>query len=118
MGADIAAWCAMPGYLDYICPQLYYAFENPVLSYTEALEEWRSLYKHEDLKLYVGLALYKAGDGEQGENWSGGDIISRQIEAARAVDCNGVVLYSASYLDAGQTREEMRRAVETLAAVS
>lgn len=118
MGADIAAWCAMPGYLDYICPQLYYAFENPVLSYTEALEEWRSLYKHEDLKLYVGLALYKAGDGEQGENWSGGDIISRQIEAARAVDCNGVVLYSASYLDAGQTQEEMRRAVETLAAVS
>ncbi|RKJ40975.1 hypothetical protein D7X94_06120 [Acutalibacter sp. 1XD8-33] len=118
MGADVAAWCAAPGYLDYICPQLYYAFENPVLNYTQALEKWQSLQKHEGLKLYVGLALYKAGDEEQGENWAGGDIISRQIEAARAVECSGVVLYSCDYLDAGQTQEEMRRAEETLADIA
>ena len=117
MGADVKAWCAMPGYLDYICPQVYYGFENPGLSYTEALEDWQELYKREGLKLYVGLALYKAGDSAQGEAWAGGDVISRQIEAARGLPCNGVVLYSSAFLDAEQTAAEMANAVETLAKV-
>ena len=115
MGADVAAWCAVPGYVDYICPQLYYGFEHPVLDYGKSLGQWQELYKHEDLELYVGLALYKAGDADQGEDWLGGDVISRQIEAARAAECSGVVLYSSAYLDAEQTREEVRNAVETLA---
>lgn len=117
MGADVKTWCAMPGYLDYICPQVYYGFENPGLSYTEALEDWQELYKREGLKLYVGLALYKAGDSAQGEAWAGGDVISRQIEAARGLPCNGVVLYSSAFLDAEQTAAEMANAVETLAKV-
>ena len=117
MGADVKAWCAMPGYLDYICPQVYYGFENPGLSYTEALEDWQGIYKREGLKLYIGLALYKAGDSAQGEAWAGGDVISRQIEAARGLPCNGVVLYSSAFLDAEQTAAEMANAVETLAKV-
>lgn len=118
MGADVAAWCATPGYVDYICPQLYYGFENPALSYGQALADWQALDKHQDLKLYIGLALYKAGDGAQGEDWAGGNVISRQIEAARAAECSGVVLYSSAYLDAEQTRDEMANAVETLARLS
>lgn len=117
MGADVEAWCAVPGYLDYICPQVYYGFENPGLNYTQALADWQEMYKREGLELYIGLALYKAGDSAQGEAWAGGDVISRQIEAARELPCNGIVLYSSDYLDAEQTGEEMRRAVETLAGV-
>lgn len=117
MGADVEAWCAMPGYVDYICPQVYYGFENPGLNYTQALEDWQALYKHEGLKLYIGLALYKAGDSAQGEAWAGGDVISRQIEAARELPCNGVVLYSSAFLDAEQTGTEVANAVQTLAGV-
>lgn len=117
MGADVAAWCAMPGYVDYICPQVYYGFENPGLNYTQALEDWQGLYKHKGLELYIGLALYKAGDSAQGEDWAGGDVISRQIEAAREMPCNGVVLYSSAFLDVEQTSTEVANAVETLAGV-
>lgn len=117
MGADVEAWCAMPGYLDYICPQVYYGFENPGLNYTQALEDWQQLYKREGLKLYIGLALYKAGDSAQGEAWAGGNVISRQIEAARELPCNGVILYSSAFLDAEQTAAEMANAVEALAGV-
>lgn len=117
MGADVETWCAMPGYVDYVCPQVYYGFENPGLNYTQALEDWQELYKHEGLKLYIGLALYKAGDSAQGEAWAGGDVISRQIEAARELPCNGVVLYSSAFLDAEQTSDEVANAVETLAGV-
>lgn len=98
MGADVAAWCALPGYLDYICPQLYYGFEDPALPYSQALDQWQSLTRREGLKLYVGLALYKAGDPEQGADWMDEGVIARQIEAAQAVPCDGVVLYSAAYL--------------------
>lgn len=115
MGADVEAWCAVPGYVDYVCPQVYYGFENPGLDYSQALEDWQGLYKREGLELYIGLALYKAGDSGQGEAWAGGDVIGRQIEAAREMPCNGVVLYSCAYLDAEQTRAEMEKAVETLA---
>lgn len=42
-------------------------------------------------------------------------MISRQIEAAREIECGGVILYSSAYLDAKQTQKEMEKAVETLA---
>lgn len=115
MGADVAAWCAVPGYLDYVCPQLYYGFDNPVLTYTEALEDWTALTRHKDLKLYAGLALYKAGSGEEEGAWDQADLLSRQIVAARKADCGGIVLYSSAYLDADGTREALSQAVETLA---
>ena len=118
MGADVKSWCAIPGYLDYICPQLYYSFENPALGYEDALDQWISLPKHENLRLYAGLALYKAGtDADSGTWLLSSDTIRRQIEAAQAAECNGVLLYSADYLDTEQTAEEMRNAQEVLAPV-
>lgn len=116
MGADVRAWCAVPGYLDYICPQLYYSFENPALGFREALSQWTDLTMHQDLKLYAGLALYKAGSSADEGTWLlSGDTIRRQIESARAAECAGVVLYSSDYLEAEQTEEEMGNALEVLA---
>ena len=111
MGADVRAWCAAPGYVDYLCPQLYYSFENEALGYSEALAQWQALPRHAGLELYAGLALYKAGTDADGGTWQlSDDIISRQIEAARTAECNGVVLYSSAYLDAEQTKAEMANA--------
>lgn len=108
MGADVRAWCASPGYVDYICPQLYYSFENQALGYGEALAQWQALPKHENLRFYAGLALYKAGTDADGGTWLlGNDIIRRQIEAAQAAECSGVVLYSSAYLHTEQTRAEV-----------
>ncbi len=108
MGADVRAWCAAPGYVDYICPQLYYSFENEALGYAEALAQWQALPRHESLELYAGLALYKAGTDADGGTWLlSDDNIRRQIEAARASQCSGVVLYSAQYLHVEQTQAEV-----------
>lgn len=116
MGADVKAWCAVPGYLDYICPQLYYSFENPALGYAEALETWLSLPRYEGLQVYAGLALYKAGtDADQGTWQLSDDTIRRQIEAAQAAQCSGVLLYSSDYLDAEQTEKEVQNALALLA---
>ena len=35
MGADVYSWCEAAGYVDYICPQLYFNFDNPVLPFDQ-----------------------------------------------------------------------------------
>lgn len=115
INADIETWCAVSGYIDYICPQLYYSFENRELGYAEALEAWLNLERHDDLKMYIGLALYKAGtDADDGTWLTGDDTIKRQIEAARSAACNGVILYSSEYLDKAETQKEVENAMAVI----
>ena len=116
MGADVKTWAAVSGYVDYLCPQLYYSFENEALPYRQALEEWAALPRHQGLKLYAGLALYKAGTDADGGTWLGrDDIIALQGEEALEKGFRGVLLYSWDYLEAEQTAREMENAREALA---
>lgn len=115
MGADVRTWAAVPGYVDYLCPQLYFSFENEALGYQEALEEWAALPRHEGLSLYAGLALYKAGTDADNGTWLLRDnIIALQAEAALEAGYQGVILYSSDYLDAEQTKKEMENAMAVL----
>ena len=112
MGADVKTWAAVPGYVDYLAPQLYFSFENEALGYLEALEEWAALPQHEGLKLYAGLALYKVGTDADGGTWLGrDDIIALQAEAALEAGYQGVILYSSDYLDADQTAQSVEKAM-------
>ncbi|WP_099205243.1 glycoside hydrolase family 10 protein [Scatolibacter rhodanostii] len=114
MNADVKTWCAIPGYIDYICPQIYYSYEHPTLGYSEALNEWSALPKHENLNIYIGLALYKAGTDADENTWLGGNMIARQIEDAEAIGTNGIILYSSDYLTIPETEEEVNNAVAAI----
>lgn len=95
MGADIATWCATKGYVDYICPQLYYSFEHPALGFAEALKKWSDLPRWQGLKLYTGLALYKAGTDADDGTWNTEkNQILRQAELVREAKWQGIVLYA------------------------
>ena len=115
MGADVKTWAAVPGYVDYLAPQLYFSFENEALGYTEALEEWAALPRHQGLDLYAGLALYKAGTDADNGTWLGrDDIIALQAEAALEAGYQGVILYSSDYLNAQQAAKELENAMAVL----
>ena len=115
MGADVATWAAVPGYVDYLAPQLYYSFENEALPYQQALEEWAALPRHQGLELYAGLALYKAGTDADGGTWLLRDnIIALQAEAALNGGYQGVILYSSEYLKAEQAAKEVENAAALL----
>lgn len=115
MGADVKTWAAVPGYVDYLVPQLYFSFENQALPYQQALEEWAALPRHQGLKLYAGLALYKAGTDADGGTWLTRDnIIALQAEAALNAGYQGVILYSSEYLDAAQAAKELENAMAVL----
>ena len=115
MGADVKTWAAVSGYVDYLAPQLYFSFENQALPYQQALEEWAALPRHQGLKLYAGLALYKAGTDADGGTWLTRDnIIALQAEAALNAGYQGVILYSSEYLDAAQAAKELENAMAVL----
>lgn len=116
MGADVESWCSVRGYVDYICPQLYVNFENPVLPYDVAAEQWREMTTDPNVKLYFGLAVYKAGSDADGGTWKKADnILAQQVALWRQVKCDGFMFYSCEYLDHDQTRKEMENVMKQFA---
>ena len=97
--ADVTRWIAEPGYIDYICPQLYTGFRHESHPFTALLEEWASLPRRSEVALYIGLALYKVGLANDPYAGSGRDewatdtpIIPRQIRLAEDF-ADGYVLF-------------------------
>lgn len=104
---DIDTWFAKPGYVDYIIPQIYWGFEAKTsagtpapFAFTTALKDWIELKKKSNVKLFIGLALYKTGrktpDNNKKSEWIRyNNIMKRQIEASRATGLvTGFVFYN------------------------
>ena len=111
INADVYTWCAQSGYIDYICPQLYYSFENEALPFETALEDWNEMERLDSVRLYIGLAVYKAGtDADNGTWLNTTDTIARQIERAEETGADGVLLYAVDYFEAEEAKAEMANA--------
>ncbi|MFR1834059.1 MAG: glycoside hydrolase family 10 protein [Lachnospiraceae bacterium] len=120
---DIDTWMSEPGYVDYIMPQLYWGFETKTPAGEEApyafsnnLNTWIDLKKKGGVKLYLGLAAYRAGtdtkDYNEVSEWlRRDDILKRQVEAGRKSNqVSGYCFYSYSSL----LEESARKEVENL----
>ena len=93
---DIDTWMSKDGYVDYIMPQIYWGFEHKLsdgspapFAFSNNLDTWIKLKKRGNVRLYLGLAMYKTGSGSKDNNavpeWlRRNDIIKRQVEAGRA----------------------------------
>jgi uncharacterized lipoprotein YddW (UPF0748 family) len=103
--ADVETWCRVPGYADYIIPQLYYGFNNSIQPFADCVADWQKLVDGTDMKLVFGLAVYKigaddpyAGDGSR-EWLEETEILRRQIRLVRELqNYGGVVFYSYNWL--------------------
>lgn len=93
--ADVRTWCKEGGYIDYICPQLYFSLDNPALTFEEGLRDWLETEKHKGLDMYIGLPAYKAGtDADEGTWLDNDDILATEIAILREKGCQGFILYS------------------------
>ncbi len=109
-GADVYKWCSTPGYIDYICPQIYWTFDSTAAPFAERTAEWKAMVTCGEVDFYVGLALYKAGSDADGGKWLRSDsIIADQIKYLRRpeTDADGFMLYSYEYITGEQTAAEM-----------
>jgi len=97
MGADVYEWGRVEGYVDYICPQVYWSFDNEVAPFAERCQAWRDIVTADGVKLYIGLALYKAGtDSDEGLWLNNDSIIADEIEYIRSqsIDTDGFMIFS------------------------
>ncbi|MEA5051373.1 MAG: family 10 glycosylhydrolase [Oscillospiraceae bacterium] len=96
--ANVELWCGSGGYVDYICPQIYFGFENESMPFSATLARWAGVCTN--CGLIAGLSFYKAGAedpfaGTGSAEWQRNfDIIARQYAECRAESaCKGVALY-------------------------
>ena len=57
----VKTWMKSEKYVDYVCPQIYWSFEHSICPYDKTLTAWTALKKSDTVKLYVGIAAYRAG---------------------------------------------------------
>ena len=80
---DIDRWLTKEGYVDYICPQIYWGFENGQYSYDKVLKRWLTANKKGKVKLYVGLAMYRTSSFSSSEWRTKKDIMKRSVKYGR-----------------------------------
>lgn len=115
--ADVKSWCTCKGFADYICPQIYFSLENPALTFEDCLDSWTSLDFGENVKLYVGLGGYKAGNGEYDEEtWLLSDsILADEYDILRNnKSVRGFMLYSYNSLEDDTAKKEINNLINAL----
>lgn len=128
--ADTVKWLGTAGYVDYLCPQVYFGFEHRSSAFDKVTERWLGYKRAAGVQLYIGMGLYKtgidddtwAGDSGRREWIENDDIMKRQVEYLRTQpQVGGMVFYSYTYFDPvacgelqGEGLEVAKREVQNL----
>ena len=107
--ADIYTWCANEGYIDYICPQVYFGFEHGSCDFVKVSTTYQGMIKTDKVKLIIGMTLGKALNGSKGteDQYAGSgkrewienkDILLRGLEYTKKLPkCTGVAYFCYQY---------------------
>ncbi|WP_192583009.1 glycoside hydrolase family 10 protein [Streptomyces albicerus] len=80
--ADTRKW-VRENWIDYICPQLYWNIGFAAADYAKLVPWWAGVARDSGTQLYVGEALYKAGDPAQPAAWQDAGELSRHLTFAK-----------------------------------
>lgn len=105
--ADVYRWCSEEGYLDYICPQVYFGFKHATCAFDRVCDTWQSIIQQERITLIIGMSFGKALSKE--DQWAGSgktewaestDIMKRCVEYTLTLDqCVGVSIFCYQYFN-------------------
>lgn len=107
--SDVNLWLSTAGYVDYITPQLYWGYEYVTSSgstefqFASISQQWNNYPRHEEVKLYVGLAAYRIGTGDGSaytlEEWNSGENLARMIRTLQETQgISGYTLFRHDFL--------------------
>ncbi len=103
--ADVYTWCASDGYVDYICPQVYFGFEHGSCDFKKTCGIWQDIIKNDSVDLIIGMTLGKALSKEDKYAGSGknewaehSDILLRSLSHTKTLPrCRGVAYFCYQY---------------------
>lgn len=120
--ADVNKWCTVDGYLDYICPQVYYGFKNETMPFMQTTKKWAKMSQK---PLYIGLPLYKSGTKDKyasednknaiNEFCDNDNTISRQITyISKIKEISGFYIFSYGSLKDKKCKKEVENLMNVL----
>ena len=113
--ADVYTWCSEEGYIDYICPQVYFGLEHQNFDFVSVCNTWQDIIQTNEVDLIVGMTLEKALTQEDAYAGTGmnewkehTDILKRCLEyTAQLEKCRGVCVFSYQHFFDPSTGEEI-----------
>lgn len=103
--ADVYRWCAEPGFVDYILPQVYFGFEHATAAFDKVCLQWQDMIKTEYVDLLIGVTFGKALS--KTDQWAGSgknewaehsDILARCITYSLSLGkCKGISVFCYQY---------------------
>lgn len=112
---NIKTWMSNDNYVDYICPQIYWSFKNKVCPYAETVDRWISLKTNDSVKLYIGIAVYRAGTDVETEWKESSDVLKRQIVYGRGKEeISGFCFYRYDSFLASTSKKELQNLLPLL----
>ncbi len=131
--ADVGTWCAQKGYLDYLCPQVYFGLEHETHPFEKVAREFSDLIRADGIRLCIGMTLGKAYNGYYGREdpYAGSgatewiderDILVRSADRTEELlRCDGFAFFSYQYFFSPEngarieaTREEQEALIPLL----
>ncbi len=111
---DIETWLSEPGYIDYICPQIYWTFSNASYPYDKTLDRWLKLKTNPDVKMYVGIATYQSGSDQP--DWKKDSaMLKKQIEYGRKTgQVDGYIYFRYDYFFKKETKAGVQKLLKIL----
>ncbi len=111
-GADVESWLSQEGYVDYVCPQIYWTneYSNVNYQFDNVLNNWLAMKSNPNVKMYVGLALYRCGtEIARDPGWlNRSDNLMTQVQSLRGTgQCSGFILFDISYLLAPEAQGDV-----------
>lgn len=105
--ADVLHWIR-EGWIDYVCPQLYWHIGNRAAGYDVLVRWWafhvaeankycaeKNQLPNAKCKLYIGMAPYRLGSLKEAVQWRTGNEIDRQMKLNRTIpEITGECFYS------------------------
>lgn len=124
--ADVEKWISEEGYIDYICPQIYFGFKNVYKPFMFTVKKWMYLTKCD---MYVGLPLYKAGKADKyaaeenkniiNEFKNNNNILSRQVTYLSKInEIKGFYIFSYSYLFNDSSKAEAENLIKVMQSIN
>ncbi len=115
--ADTKLWCTQKGYVDYICPQIYFGFKNENQPFMKTAKLWSQTA---ECDLYIALPLYKAEKSDEFAGEAGVDefkknsnIIARQVNYISKLDnIKGFYIFSYSSLKENEETKNLYLAMQ------
>lgn len=113
--SDIETWLSEPGYIDYICPQLYWTFSNKEYPFDKTLDRWLALRTNEDVKMYVGIPTYRSGSTIEADWKNDPDVLKNMIEYGRETgQVDGYIYFRYDYFFKKATLKGVKNLLEIL----